>query len=187
MKLILWTHIAHEQCGFSLNSSLFGHKALSYYPMIFSSSEGLFSASASVLCWSWWPFAKIGKFPIPLRDEFKKILTALQTHEIYSDKHSQITFLLSIHWVNLQFPLILICPYYLFYIINISQSWQTEYRSPEVGSLSISRVAAKDLCINWENCKSGSQWNNSLSHPINKLCKSTHLIQKMIYIDQATN
>lgn len=78
---------------------------------------------------------------------------------------------------NLQLALILMYHYRLSDFIN-------KYSSVSAGIDHLDRAHFakphfKELCeFNWENCKSGSRPYNSLSHLINKLCKSTHLIYK---------
>lgn len=78
---------------------------------------------------------------------------------------------------NLQFALILMHHYQLSDFIN-------KYGSVRCGvdhldKADFAKPHFKELCkFNWENCKSGTQPYNSLSHLINKLCKSTHLIYK---------
>lgn len=78
---------------------------------------------------------------------------------------------------NLQLTLILMHHYQLSGFINkysgvgagVDHGERAHFAKPQF----------KELCeFNCENCKSGSQPYNSLSHLINKICKSTHFIYK---------
>lgn len=87
---------------------------------------------------------------------------------------------------NLQFALILMHHYQLSDFINKYSSVRSGI--DHLDRTHFAKLHLKELFeFNWENCKSGSQPYNSLSHLINKLFKSTHLIYKWSYIDQVTN
>lgn len=78
---------------------------------------------------------------------------------------------------NLQLALILMHHYQLSDFINKYSSVRSGV--DHLDRAHLVKAHLKELCeFNWENCKSGSQPYNSLSHLINKLCKSTHLIYK---------